>query len=283
MQLREAYATFLREAGDVACLQAPLTVDQLGHDRLLGRLFSLEYAALFDGLLPTLAELRLPLPLGGTSNHFRREALEAVGGWDPFNVTEDADLGLRLARFGYRTSTIDLPTFEEAPPTLRVWVNQRTRWFKGWLQTWLVHTRRPLKAVRQLGVRGVVGFNLTATGLVVSSLVHPAYLITLTVVLLDPWLLYGGGGVVAATVVCLNLFNLAAGYASVVFLTCRALELRRRPLRQAWVLLLLPVYWVLMSFACYRAVIQLVRRPHFWDKTPHRGRGASRFRLRTAA
>ena len=83
----------------------------------------------------------MPVPLGGTSNHFRRAALDAVGGWDPFNVTEDADLGVRLARFGYRSSTLDTATLEEAPEALLPWLRQRTRWFKGWMQTLLVHTR----------------------------------------------------------------------------------------------------------------------------------------------
>jgi cellulose synthase/poly-beta-1,6-N-acetylglucosamine synthase-like glycosyltransferase len=209
------------------------------------------------------------LPLGGTSNHFRREALEEVGGWDPFNVTEDADLGVRLARFGYHTATITLPTLEEAPPTLRVWLNQRTRWFKGWLQTWLVHTRRPVTTVRQLGWRGVLGFNLTATGLLVSALIHPVYVVTLVVAAINPLQLMGDGGIIATSIVAMNIFNLIAGYASVVLLSLRALRLRRRPLQPAWVLVFLPVYWILMSFACYRALGQLVRRPHFWDKTPH--------------
>ena len=132
-QLREAYATFARSPHEIACLQATLAVDN-GDASLLARLFAIEYSALFDGLLPTLAALDMPLPLGGTSNHFRREALVEVGGWDPFNVTEDADLGLRLARFGYRSGTIDLPTFEEAPATLGPWMRQRTRWFKGWMR-----------------------------------------------------------------------------------------------------------------------------------------------------
>src|SRR5262249_20487325 len=155
-------------------------------------------------------------PLGGTSNHFRRDMLEEVGGWDPYNVTEDADLGLRLARFGYRTRTIDLPTLEEAPPTLRVWVNQRTRWFKGWLQTWLVHARRPILAARELGWRGMIGFNLTATGLLVSAVIHPVYLATLVIAAVNPLRLWGDGGILASSVIGLNLFNLFAGYASVV-------------------------------------------------------------------
>ena len=131
-QLREAYATFERSLPAVACLQAPLIIDN-GQASGLARFFAVEYSALFDGLLPALARLDLPVPLGGTSNHFRREALEAVGGWDPYNVTEDADLGLRLSRLGFRTKTIRLPTFEEAPTEFVPWLKQRSRWFKGWM------------------------------------------------------------------------------------------------------------------------------------------------------
>ena len=269
-QLREAYRTFMRSTPEMACLQATLAVDN-GGASLIAQLFEIEYSALFDGLLPTLAALDMPLPLGGTSNHFRRVALVEVGGWDPFNVTEDADLGLRLARFGYRSGTLDLPTLEEAPATLGPWMRQRTRWFKGWMQTWLVHTRHPLRLLHELGWRGFLGFNLIGTGLIVSALIHPVYLATLVVMATDPLTLWGDGGAFAAMVVGVNLFNLFAGYTAMAALATRTLELRGNR-RAAWVLVLLPVYWLLMSVASYRALIQLVVRPHKWEKTPHRGR-----------
>ncbi len=146
-QIAEAYAMFRGASPKLACLQAPLVIDNPEKSRLAS-LFAVEYSTLFDGLLPALVTLRLPLPLGGTSNHFRRTALEHVGGWDPWNVTEDADLGIRLSRFGYETATVTLPTLEEAPVTLAPWMRQRTRWFKGWLQTWLVHMRHPFRLWR---------------------------------------------------------------------------------------------------------------------------------------
>ena len=132
-QLREAFARFQRLPHEVVCLQAALVIDNK-RPNWLSRSFAIEYAALFDALLPTLAAFGMPLPLGGTSNHFRRAALERAGGWDPFNVTEDADLGIRLARLGYRCATLDLPTLEDAPTSLRTWTKQRTRWFKGWMR-----------------------------------------------------------------------------------------------------------------------------------------------------
>ena len=270
-QLRQAYATFMRSPHEIACLQATLAVDNADAS-LLARLFAIEYSTLFDGLLPALAALDLPLPLGGTSNHFRRDVLVEVGGWDPFNVTEDADLGLRLARFGYRSATIDLPTLEEAPATMQSWVRQRTRWFKGWMQTWLVHTRHPLRLLHELGWRRFLGFNLIGTGLIVSALIHPVYLATLLVMATDPIGLWGDGGAFAAMVVGINLFNLFAGYTAMAALALRTLELRGHG-GQARALVALPIYWLLMSLASYRALIHLVARPHNWEKTPHRGRG----------
>jgi cellulose synthase/poly-beta-1,6-N-acetylglucosamine synthase-like glycosyltransferase len=132
-QLRGALEAFAAGDERLACVQARLTIDNTA-DSWLARLFTAEYAGLFDVFLPGLAAWRLPLPLGGSSNHFRASVLRAVGAWDPFNVTEDADLGIRLARFGYRTTVIRSTTYEEAPARFRPWIRQRTRWFKGWIR-----------------------------------------------------------------------------------------------------------------------------------------------------
>jgi len=267
-QLREAFSTFSKSPPEIACLQSAIVVDNQ-HPNWLSRMFAVEYAALFDAVLPVLAALGMPLPLGGTSNHFRRAALEDAGGWDPYNVTEDADLGLRLARFGYRSGTLDLPTLEEAPTTFGDWLKQRSRWSKGWMQTWLVHTRSPLRLVRELGARGFLGFNLISTGLIVSSLVYPIYLLLLLVAAVDPLRLWSDGGSLAAILTGVSLFNLAAGYFAMAILGQRALRLRGRE-REAAALALLPVYWLMTSVASYRALAQLFIRPHHWEKTPHR-------------
>lgn len=131
-QLREAYHSFRLGPTDLACLQAPLVIGNAG-ESWISAIFALEYSALFRRLLPALGFYRLPLPLGGTSNHFKTSLLRASGGWDPYNVTEDADLGMRLCRMGYRSSTLTLPTYEDAPTSFPVWLAQRTRWYKGWL------------------------------------------------------------------------------------------------------------------------------------------------------
>ncbi len=271
-QLAEAYATFRRSSSRLACLQAPLVIDNTDKGAL-ARLFAIEYATLFDGLLPALAAFDLPLPLGGTSNHFRLGALVRAGGWDPYNVTEDADLGIRLARFGYRSATITLPTLEEAPATLRPWLRQRTRWFKGWLQTWLVHMRHPLRLWRQIGLRRLIAFNLIGLGMLVSAIAHPLFLATPFVIAANPLRMWQSGDLLVAAMVGVNLFNLVAGYLAVALLARRTLALRGRG-REMPALFGLPIYWLLMGAACLLAMAQLVARPHYWEKTPHIGRRA---------
>ncbi|MFY9829291.1 MAG: glycosyltransferase family 2 protein [Rhodoplanes sp.] len=132
-QLRRALEAFLSHDERLACVQAQLTIDNT-RDSWLTRMFTAEYAGLFDVLLPGLARLRLPLPLGGSSNHFRTAVLRVIGGWDAHNLTEDADLGMRLARCGYVSAVIASTTYEEAPARFFAWLKQRRRWFQGWMR-----------------------------------------------------------------------------------------------------------------------------------------------------
>ena len=160
-QLRRAVAAFYRAGPRVACLQARLATFNTTQN-LLTRWFAADYAAQFDLVLPALARRGAPLPLGGTSNHFVTQQLTEVGGWDPYNVTEDADLGVRLHRAGLRAAVLDATTLEEATSELSCWVRQRSRWSKGHVQTLLVHLRHPLRLVARLGVRGTLWFALVA-------------------------------------------------------------------------------------------------------------------------
>jgi len=274
LQLRRAWETFRNAPRDLGCVQAALVIDN-ENDGWLARLFAIEYAALFDGLLPALAALGIPVPLGGTSNHFRLSVLKKIGGWDCYNVTEDADVGVRLARFGYRTAVIDLPTLEEAPTDARIWFRQRTRWFKGWLQTFLVHTRQPLRLVRELGAVGALGFMLTSAGILLSAMVYPINLTTVVLALLHPLDVWESGSAVHAAAIGIYFFNLAGGHAAMALLAVRALRRRGRT-GLAGGIWLLPAYWLFMSLAAYWAVVELALRPHHWAKTPHRrygGRG----------
>ena len=174
-QLRCAARAFRSAGDDLACVQARLHMDTTTSWH--ARYFTAEYAGHFDFFLPKLAASGLPLPLGGSSNHFRTKTLRAVGGWDPYNVTEDADLGMRLARFGYRCGVIESTTYEEAPSNIHRWLGQRSRWFKGWMQTWLVHMRHPFQLFQDLGFPGFVAFQAIVGGNALVALAHPAFLI----------------------------------------------------------------------------------------------------------
>ncbi|MGI8527525.1 MAG: glycosyltransferase [Pseudolabrys sp.] len=261
-QLRRAFEAFMSGDDNLACVQACLTIDNTA-DSWLTALFTAEYAGQFDVFLPTLASLRMPLPLGGSSNHFSTTKLRKVGAWDPYNVTEDADLGMRLARFGYASSVIRTTTYEEAPARVAPWLRQRTRWFKGWMQTWLVHMREPRRLLRELGFPAFLTFQLMVGGNVLAALVHPFFIGWFVNALLskDPvWDTQGAAAFYGFTV----LF----GYFASAMLAAVGL-FRRRLISSAWVLLLIPAHWLLLALAAWRALYQLLCDPYRWEKTEH--------------
>lgn len=263
-QLRRALDAFAAGDDRLACVQASLTIDNTA-DGWLARMFTAGYAGQFDAFLPGLAALGLPLPLGGSSNHFRTEVLRQVGGWDAYNVTEDADLGIRLHRLGFRSAAIFAATYEEAPARFRSWLRQRSRWYKGWIQTWLVHMRRPVRLVRDLRPAGAIAVQLFLACNVLAALVHPLFALALGYSLIAGQALatvagLGSWPIFAATFLC--------GYASTIPLDLIGLQ-RRKLLRHGWVLALTPFYWLLLSLAAWRALVQIVHDPQRWEKTEH--------------
>jgi len=256
-QLRAALAAFEDGGERLACVQAPLDVDN-AEQSWIARQFAAEYAIQFRELLPMLAKLRLPLPLGGSSNHFRIAALRASGGWDPFNVTEDADLGYRLARDGYASGVIGTPTWEEAPITLGAWVNQRTRWIKGHMQTWLVLMRDPLRCAREMGLAGFASMQLMLAGGIIAAFAHGPLALVVLVAALSPYQLLGMEDFVLAL----------AGYSVAIFAALTACALSNS-LSHARAALTMPFYWPLASIAAWKALFELVFRPHHWSKTRH--------------
>ncbi|CAB3739049.1 glycosyltransferase family 2 protein [Paraburkholderia rhynchosiae] len=264
-QLRKVVAAFQRAPSNTACIQCRLNYYN-ARENWLTRMFTLDYSLLFDLLLPGLERLNVPIPLGGTSNHFRLDVLRELNGWDPFNVTEDADLGIRMTQKGYRVSVIESTTFEEANVAIGNWIRQRSRWIKGYMMTFLVHTRRPIHLVRTTGIGGALGFAFFVGGTVLSALLNPFYWAMLAVWsfshttgfddLFPPFLRY------------LSLFNLLAGNGAFIYLTMLA------PLRRKWIDLVpysltVFVYWALMSVAAYKALWQLIYKPFYWEKTQH--------------
>ena len=265
LQLRRVVAAFARSDESVACLQAKLSYFN-AEQNLLTRWFAIEYAMWFSFLLPGLVAQRGPLPLGGTSNHFRANLLAAVGGWDPYNVTEDADLGIRLARRGYQTRVLESTTFEEANSDVINWIKQRSRWYKGYLQTWLVHSRHPIELRRELGWRGFIGFNLFVAGTPLLSLVNPVFwsLTALWFVIHPPVIM----ALFPAWLYYLSLAVMVAGNFSLFYswlISARTAGSRKL----VFAAFLVPVYWALMSLAVIKAAVQLISAPSFWEKTVH--------------
>jgi glycosyltransferase XagB len=265
-QLRAALAKFRGAPEPLACVQARLNIYN-ADENWFTRQFAIEYSALFDAILPMLATYRLPIPLGGTSNHFPRSVLEHLGGWDPYNVTEDADLGIRIARLGWQTEMINSTTWEEAPARFRDWLPQRTRWFKGWMQTYLVHTRTPITLGRDLGFKRALGLHVYIAGLILSSLAHPVMYLLLIAHWLSGQAFAPPAGSINAAVWWASWASLGIGYLSSVLVAIIAVRKRHPNLVRA--ALWMPVYWLLISVAAYRALWQLYRDPFLWEKTPH--------------
>jgi cellulose synthase/poly-beta-1,6-N-acetylglucosamine synthase-like glycosyltransferase len=265
LQLRRAVLAFRSLPPDTVCIQAKLSYynDQ---QNLLTRWFTSEYDQWFGYILPGLMRNDSPIPLGGTSNHIRTSVLREAGGWDPFNVTEDADLGIRLARLGYRTAILDSVTLEEANSDTINWIRQRSRWYKGYLQTFLVHTRRPGALIRDLGWTGTLRFVSVTAGTPFLSLINvlfwtmalawelgrPAFIRPL----FPQWIFYPA------------MMSLFFGNSAVVYCAIIAARLDRNP-RLLGACFLYPAYWVLMSMAAVKAFIGLLIEPSHWDKTTH--------------
>ena len=266
-QLRRALGVFRQGSPQLGCVQAQLNIYN-PRASWFTRQFTIEYSALFDAILPALARLGLPVPLGGTSNHFRRETLTGIGGWDPFNVTEDADLGFRLARRGWRTAVLASTTWEEAPTAFTQWFRQRTRWLKGWMQTYLVHTRQPWRLSAELGPRGALGIHVLMGALILSALVHPLFYVLLGYHALSGRLLAPSDTAAGTALWTIAWINLAVAYVVSMLVGALSVVRRGRP-GLAPSALFMPLCWLLVSAAAYRALYQLVTDPYLWEKTAH--------------
>ena len=263
-QLHVVVNRFAQRGRDVACLQGRLDFYN-AHSNWLARCFTIEYATWFRIILPGLERLRLAIPLGGTTLFFRRDVLEELGGWDAHNMTEDADLGIRLARHGYRTEIINTTTREEANARAWPWLKQRSRWLKGYAITYGVHMRNPLKLFRELGAWRFFGVQLLFAGTIPQFLLAP--------VLWSFWLMIFGlphplNGVLSApaalTFAALFLF------AEIVNVAVAAISVSTPEKRDLikWTPTL-HFYFPLAALAAYRGVLELATKPFYWDKTAH--------------
>lgn len=267
LQLKKAYLGFQNVPPTVKCLQAKLNYFN-PHDNMLTRLFTAEYSLWFDVTLTGLQSINTSIPLGGTSNHFRTQDILDLEGWDPFNVTEDCDLGVRLFKRGYTTAIIDSVTLEEANSSPKNWLRQRSRWIKGYMQTYLVHMRNPITFVREQGIHALV-FQLVVGGKIAFMLINPllwlatvAYFVLYSIVgptiesLYPPIIFYmAGTSLIFGNFLCLYYYMIGCAK------------------REHWSLVkyvfFVPFYWLMASIAAYIAFWQLLVKPHYWEKTNH--------------
>lgn len=265
-QLRMAAARFLAGPPELACLQARLVIDHAGEGTIPG-LFALEYAGLFEVLNPGLLLFQLPIMLGGTSNHFRTETLRKLGGWDAWNVTEDADLGLRLVRAGYRIGDLPSNTREEAPVTIPAWLKQRSRWIKGYIQTLVTHSRNPLLLLREAGIGATFAFMSLAFGTVATALGYPVFAVAALLAYWDGSLFAPVGTLATVTsTIALSIWILG----SVALFAPPAVGALRRGSPGLLLLLpLLPLYYALVSVAAWMALYEYFNRRFVWNKTEH--------------
>ena len=270
-QLRQAAGFFSTATPRIACLQARLNIDNAPVS-CWSRWFATEYTLWFDAYLPGLHALGAPLPLGGTSNHFRAEVIQRLA-WDAWNVAEDCDLGMRLSRAGYQTAMLASTTWEEAPTSAGIWLRQRSRWSKGWLQTLLVQAREPITALRDMGWWRWTWMWLIIGGQILGLLSAPVGVVLAGCWWWQRWDLWD-----PAQPWTVSLLVISIGLVLAMPLLVVAHQLALIP-RRAWRLLpwtlLLPAYWLCMGIATWRGCLQLITAPFLWEKTPH-GAGVQR-------
>ena len=268
LQLKKAVLAFANADPNTACVQAKLNFYN-AEQNMLTRWSTAEYSTWFEMTLPGLQTLNVPLPLGGTSNHFRTDVLRAVGAWDPFNVTEDCDLGLRLGRLGMKTVMFDSTTLEEANPDSKNWMRQRSRWIKGYMQTYLVYMRNPLEYFRKGQIRQFLSLQFIIGGKTAILLINPLMWMLLAIYILFHTFVIGAYHTLYPMPVfymgtlCLIFGNILYTYTHLIgCMKCGYYRLAKSTL-------LVPIYWAMASGAAYMALYQLVFKPHYWEKTLH--------------
>jgi cellulose synthase/poly-beta-1,6-N-acetylglucosamine synthase-like glycosyltransferase len=269
LQLKKAVAAFRRlEGKNVVCLQAKLNFYN-PNQNLLTRMFTLEYSLWFDLVLTGLHSINAPIPLGGTSNHFKKASLDILQGWDPFNVTEDCDLGIRLFKNGYKTNVLDSITMEEANSDFFGWFKQRSRWIKGYIQTYLVHMRRPHEFITDWSNPHILTFQIIVGFKFMSMWINPLlWIMTISYFALrhvvGPYI----ESLYITPILYIGMFSLVAGNFLYFYYNMIGAGMRKQ-----WDLVkyafFSPVYWLMMSYASVKALQSIIFAPHYWEKTTH--------------
>jgi glycosyltransferase XagB len=265
-QLKQAVLLFEDSPPNILCLQAHLVIDNAS-DSWFARMMMIEYAGLFEIIKPGLSRSGFPVALGGTSNHFRRETLEQFSGWDAYNVTEDADMGFRIARIGGRILDLPSETREEAPVQFKDWLGQRRRWLKGWIQTGLTHGRNPSRAIKEMGLGNWLIAMTQVIGILAGTLLYPLLSAWLVLTIWDGTLFQAENWLgILQNSVAIVIF--LAGVLAMLLPAVLGLRQRKLMHNVPW-LLTIPLYQMLIFYAACCAVIDLIIRPFHWEKTRH--------------
>ena len=264
-QLKKAYLAFKKLPEKYACVQAKLNYYNKDQN-ILTKLFTSEYCTWFDLYLPGLMARNYPIPLGGTSNHFKVEIIKKLGGWDPYNVTEDCDLGMRIYKKGYDTGIIESTTWEEANSKLHGWIRQRSRWVKGYIQTSLVHLRHPVRSLKEFRLKNFFAFLFFVGGTPLIPILNLFFWALTILWFTTNWLTIKA--LFPPIVFYPGLFSLVIGNFIFIYLSLLGCVEREFYNLIKWSLLA-PFYWLLMGFASIKAFAQLIKLPHFWEKTTH--------------
>jgi cellulose synthase/poly-beta-1,6-N-acetylglucosamine synthase-like glycosyltransferase len=268
LQLKKAVLAFKQSSPNTVCIQGKLNFYN-PYQNILTRAFTAEYSLWFDLVLPGLQSINAPIPLGGTSNHFKSAMLRELEGWDAFNVTEDCDLGLRLAKRGYRTRIVDSTTFEEATSRIGNWHNQRSRWIKGYIQTYFVHMRSPKQFLETGNVKDFAAFQLSVGAKILSMFINPL----MWAITIFYFLFRARYGAVIESffpniVLYVGVFSLVFG--NFLYLYNYMIGCAKRGYGSiVKYVFIVPVYWLLMSVASWKALYEVVVKPHYWAKTVH--------------
>ncbi|MVN90221.1 glycosyltransferase [Mucilaginibacter aquatilis] len=264
-QLKKVVAMFNKLPEDYICVQCALNYFNR-NENFLTRMFTLEYSYWFDYVLPGLDTLDIPIPLGGTSNHFKLAQLVELGAWDPFNVTEDADLGVRAYAKGHKIAVINSTTYEEANNEFFNWIRQRSRWIKGYMQTYLVHMRNPMALIKKIGIKGFLGFNFFVGATPIMFLINPILiLIFICYVVFDLGIIRQ---IFPDWVLFISIFNLMVGNILMIYVNMMAV-FKRRFYELILFAIANPIYWLMHSVAAYKGLYQLIVNPFYWEKTNH--------------
>lgn len=268
LQLKKIVLAFDKSVNDTVCIQAKLNFYN-PHQNLLTKIFTAEYSLWFDLVLTGLQSLRAPIPLGGTSNHFRTSDLLKLKGWDSFNVTEDCDLGMRIAKKGMHTAIVNSTTLEEANSSILNWFGQRGRWIKGYMQTYLVHIRNPKSFEGKNSFKHLVIFQLIVGGKIFSMLINPI-LWAVTIIYFTFRAQTGSfiesffpGPIFYMGVISLFFGNFLYLYYYMIGAA------KRGHFGLIKYSFFVPLYWLAMSVSAWSALYRIITSPYYWAKTKH--------------